>query len=37
MEKRYDHQFKIVFDAIKGILQEPAKPMKRIGFGADEE
>jgi hypothetical protein len=33
MEKRYDQQFKIVFDAIKQILKK--KPRKRIGFLAD--
>jgi hypothetical protein len=32
MEKKYDQQFKIVFDAIKQLLEPPAKPKKRIGF-----
>ena len=33
MEKRYDHQFKIVFDAIKQLLESPKQaPKKRIGF-----
>lgn len=32
MEKKYDHQFKIVFDAIKQLLELPEKSKKRIGF-----
>jgi len=32
MEKKYDHQFKVVFDAIKKLIEPPQKPKKRIGF-----
>jgi hypothetical protein len=32
MEKKYDQQFKIVFDAIKQLLEPEKKPRKRIGF-----
>ena len=32
MEKKYDHQFQIVFEAIKMLLEPPAKPKGRIGF-----
>ncbi|MGR3175469.1 MAG: hypothetical protein ACUZ8N_12845 [Candidatus Scalindua sp.] len=32
MEGKYDHQFKIVFDAIKKLLEPPEKPKSRIGF-----
>jgi phage regulator Rha-like protein len=32
MEKKYDYQFKIVFEAIKELLGPPAKPKKPIGF-----
>ena len=32
MEKRYDYQFKIVFDAIKQLLEPPTKPKGKIGF-----
>jgi len=34
LERRYDHQFKVVFDAIREIMN-PAQPPKRrrIGFG----
>ena len=37
MEKKYDYQFKIVFDAIKQLLERPEKPKKRIGFLDDEK
>ena len=34
MEKKYDHQFKIVFDAIRQLIAPPPAPAKkfRIGF-----
>ena len=32
MEGKYDYQFKIVFDAIKRLLEPPEKPKKRIGY-----
>ncbi len=33
MEKKYDAKFKIVFDAIKKLMEPPpAKPKRRIGF-----
>lgn len=32
MERKYDHQFKIVFDAIKKLLDPPEKPKEPIGF-----
>ncbi|MEW6482501.1 MAG: ORF6N domain-containing protein [bacterium] len=32
MERKYDQQFKIVFDAIKTLLITPASNIKRIGF-----
>jgi hypothetical protein len=32
MEKKYDYQFKIVFDAIKELLEPPQKTKKKIGF-----
>jgi len=32
LEKKYDAQFKIVFEAIREILSPPEKPKKRIGF-----
>ncbi len=35
MEKKYDHQFRIVFDAIKKLLEPPTKTKKSIGFHTD--
>jgi len=32
MERKYDQQFKIVFDAIRQLLTPPEKPKRRIGF-----
>lgn len=34
LEKRYDGQFKIVFDAIKKLMLPPDKPQSEIGFTA---
>lgn len=33
MEKKYDYQFKVVFDAIKRLITTPP-PIKKIGFTA---
>ena len=32
LEELYDGKFQIVFDAIRGLLQPPAKEKKRIGY-----
>jgi len=33
LEKKYDQQFKVVFDAIKKLIQQPAEPKRKaIGF-----
>jgi hypothetical protein len=33
LEKKYDHQFKAVFDAIRQLMEPPpARPKRRIGF-----
>ncbi len=32
LEKKYDEQFAVVFDAIKRLIVEEAKPRRRIGF-----
>ena len=37
LEKRYDAQFKNVFDAIRELMSPPEKPKKRIGFTAREK
>ena len=35
MEKKYDAQFKVVFDAIRELMAPPEKPKRRIGFRAE--
>ena len=37
MEKKYDHQFKIVFDAIKQLIEPANKHGRRIGFMKEKE
>lgn len=32
MENKYDHQFRIIFDAIKQLIDEDLKPKRDIGF-----
>jgi hypothetical protein len=36
MEKKYDHQFKVVFEAIRQLLQPPEKPKRPISFHVEE-
>jgi phage regulator Rha-like protein len=33
IERKYDANFKIVFDAIREMMAPPARPARRIGFG----
>ena len=37
MERKYDEQFRVVFDAIKQLLDTESKPRKKIGFKIEEE
>jgi len=37
MEKKYDEQFRIVFEAIKQLLSDEDKPKKKIGFTVKEK
>ena len=37
MEKKYDQQFQVVFEAIKQLLETEAKPRKKIGFTVKEK
>ena len=38
IESKYDKQFKVVFDAIRQLLEPPHKPPKRIlGFRGKED
>jgi hypothetical protein len=34
LEKKYDAQFKVVFDAIRQLMTQPETPPRRIGFQA---
>lgn len=36
LEKKYDAQFRIVFDAIREMMASPAKPRRKIGFEGKE-
>ncbi|MDY6839368.1 MAG: ORF6N domain-containing protein [Thermodesulfobacteriota bacterium] len=36
LEKKYDDQFKIVFEAMAELMTPPEKPRRRIGFEAKE-
>ena len=35
MEKKYDQQFKVVFDAIRQLMAPPEVRKRRIGFGGE--
>jgi hypothetical protein len=37
LEKKYDHQFKVVFDAIRELMTPSEKPLRKIGFHAGKE
>jgi hypothetical protein len=37
MERKYDAQFKVVFDAIRQLMTPPDPPRRRIEFHRDEE
>lgn len=37
LEKRYDDQFRAVFDAIRQLMTPPNPPRKQIGFGVREK
>ncbi len=32
IEEKYDKQFKVVFDALRSLIEPPEKPKKRIGY-----
>jgi len=36
LEKKYDKQFSVVFDALRELMNPPEPPRKRIGFGVRE-
>ena len=37
LEKKYDKQFKVVFDAIRALMKEDEKPKREIGFRVKEK
>jgi ORF6N domain len=37
LEKKYDSQFKVVFDAIRQLMAAPERPAKKIGFQLREK
>ncbi len=37
LEKKYDAQFKMVFDAIRQLMAPPEKPKRKIGFQREGE
>ena len=37
LEKKYDEQFAVVFEAIYKLMEPPVKKAKQIGFGRDKE
>ena len=37
MEKKYDAQFKVVFDAIRELMRQPETKKRKIGFGRERE
>lgn len=37
LEKKYDAQFKVVFDAIRQLMTPPEKPRKKVGFRREGE
>ena len=37
MEKKYDTQFKVVFEAIRQLMAPPMKPKRKIGFDLKEK
>ena len=36
LEKKYDAQFKVVFEAIRRLMASPERPPKKIGFRVEE-
>lgn len=36
LEKKYDSQFRVVFEAIKQLMTPPEKPKRQIGFRVEE-
>ncbi|MBN1772617.1 MAG: hypothetical protein JXB32_15210, partial [Deltaproteobacteria bacterium] len=37
LERKYDAQFKVVFDAIRELMAPPERPVRPIGFTREAE
>ncbi|MCJ7790625.1 MAG: ORF6N domain-containing protein [Candidatus Atribacteria bacterium] len=37
LERKYDEQFKVVFDILRELMELPEKPRRKIGFHREEE
>ena len=37
MKKKYDEQFKVIFEVISQLMSPPEKPRKKIGFMVKEK
>ncbi|MCP9494537.1 MAG: ORF6N domain-containing protein [Pyrinomonadaceae bacterium MAG19_C2-C3] len=37
LEKKYDAQFKVVFDALRNLIETPVPPSRQIGFKIDKK
>ena len=37
LEKKYDEQFKVIFDAIRALMEETERPKRKIGFEVKEK
>jgi hypothetical protein len=37
LEEKYDEQFRIVFEAIRALIDQDEKPPKKIGFEVSED
>lgn len=35
LERRYDGQFRVVFEAIRELMEPEVEPARRIGFGGE--
>ncbi len=37
LERKYDTQFKVIFDALRQLMKPPEPPKRRIGFAVEEK
>jgi hypothetical protein len=37
LEKKYDAQFKVVFDAIRRLMEPPPRPTAKVGFRPESD